>query len=308
MPQVEGVFIQAESEVAAINMLYGAAAAGVRVMTSSSSPGISLKQEGISYMAGSELPCVIVNMVRGGPGLGTIQPAQSDYFQSVKGGGHGDYKLITLAPASIQEMVDMTRLAFDLADKYRNPVVILGDGLLGQMMEPVVIPEQVTDLPVKPWATAGIRGERERNIINSLYLVPAESEDHNNHLQKKFASMNAEVRYELLNPDADVFAVAYGSTSRIVRTAIEQLKAKGISVGLIRPTTLFPFPTAAFEQVVDKAKFFISVELSAGQMVEDVRLAVNGRKPVHFYGRMGGVIPSPEEICDVIEKLVKGGS
>jgi len=306
LAQVGGTFVQAESEVAAINMVYGAACAGVRAMTSSSSPGISLKQEGISYCVGSELPCVIVNMVRGGPGLGSIQPAQSDYFQTVKGGGHGDYKMLILAPASVQEMVDLAKVAFDLADQYRNPVVILGDGMLGQMMEPVVIPEAVTELPAKPWATVG-KGERAPNIINSLFIEADACEAHNHDLQKKFAAMMKEIRYETLYPDAEIFLVAYGTTARIARTAIERMRAKGISVGLIRPISLFPFPDCAFEAVVGQAKFFLAVEMSAGQMIEDVRLAVKDRKPVHFYGRMGGAVPAPQELIDEVEKLLKGG-
>ena len=308
LSQVGGTFVQAESEVAAINMVYGAASAGVRAMTSSSSPGISLKQEGISYCVGSELPCVIVNMVRGGPGLGSIQPAQGDYFQTVKGGGHGDYKMLILAPATVQEMVDLAKVAFDLADKYRNPVVILGDGMLGQMMEPVVIPAAETDLPVKSWATVGSKGQREPNIINSLFIEADACEAHNIELQKKFAAMMTEVRYEILYPEAELFLVAYGTTARIARTAIERMRSGGISAGLIRPISLFPFPDCAFDQMMDQAKFFLAVEMSAGQMVEDVRLAVRDRKPVHFYGRMGGAVPAPQEIIDEVERLLKGGN
>ncbi|MCL2497907.1 MAG: 3-methyl-2-oxobutanoate dehydrogenase subunit VorB, partial [Symbiobacteriaceae bacterium] len=257
LKQVGGVFVQAESEVAAINMVYGAASAGVRVMTSSSSPGISLKQEGISYMVGSELPCVVVNMVRGGPGLGSIQPAQSDYFQAVKGGGHGDYKIITLAPATVQEMVDLTRVAFDLADYYRNPVFILGDGMLGQIMEPVVIPEAVTELPEKPWKTVGTKGQRPPNIVNSLFIEAVTCEIHNIELQKKFTEMQKEVRYETLYPEAEAFFVAYGTTARIVRTAIEQMRGEGHNVGMIRPISLFPFPVVAFNEVMAQAKLFL---------------------------------------------------
>jgi len=307
LAQVGGTFVQAESEVAAINMVYGAASAGVRVMTSSSSPGFSLKQEGISYCVGSELPCVIVNMVRGGPGLGSIQPAQSDYFQTVKGGGHGDYKMLVLAPATVQEMVDLAKVAFDLADKYRNPVIILGDGMLGQMMEPVVIPEPVSNLPVKSWATTGTNGDRKPNVINSLFIEADACEAQNIELQKKFKAMMDEVRFEIIYPDSEVFLVAYGTTARIARTAIERMRPEGVSVGLIRPISLFPFPYQIFESVVDTAKFFLSVEMSAGQMVEDVRLAVKDRKPVHFYGRMGGAVPTPQEIIDEVTRLLKGG-
>lgn len=307
LPQVGGAFVQAESEVSAINMVYGAASAGVRSMTSSSSPGISLKQEGVSYLVGSELPCVIVNMMRGGPGLGSIQPAQSDYFQSVKGGGHGDYRMITLAPATVQEMVDLARDAFDLADQYRNPVLILGDGMLGQMMEPVTIPEAVEDPRGKSWATNGTGGQRKPNITNSLFIEADACEAHNIKLQKKFAEMLKEVRYETLNSDAEIFMVAYGTTARICRTAMDQLRKQGLSVGLIRPISLYPFPVQAFEEVVGNAKAFLTVEMSAGQMVEDVRLAVNGRKPVYFHGRMGGAVPTVQEIVEQVEKLAKGG-
>ena len=306
--QVGGAFVQAESEVAAINMVYGAASAGVRVMTSSSSPGVSLKQEGVSYLVGSELPCVIVNMMRGGPGLGSIQPAQGDYFQSVKGGGHGDYRMITLAPATIQEMVDLTITAFELADQYRNPVLLLGDGMLGQMMEPVVIPEVIGELPAKQWATIGTRGERKPSIINSLFIEADACEEHNIKLQAKFASMVKEVRYAIDFEDAPFFVVAYGTTARIARTAIDQLRQEGIEVGLIRPISLFPFPQEAFDKVMDHAKGFLCVEMSAGQMVEDVRLAVNGKKPVEFFGRMGGAVPTPQQVKEEILKLVKGGN
>ncbi|NLJ33665.1 MAG: 3-methyl-2-oxobutanoate dehydrogenase subunit VorB [Firmicutes bacterium] len=304
MPEEGRVFLQAESEVAAINIVYGAAGAGARVMTSSSSPGISLKQEGISYIAGAELPCVIVNIVRGGPGLGGIQPAQSDYFQATKGGGHGDYRLIVLAPASVQEMVDLTALAFDLADKYRNPVMVLGDGTLGQMMEPVEFGDIKAEIPSKPWATTGRKG-RARNVINSLYLDPNKLEEHNWHLQAKYRRIEgAEVRYDSFNlADAQLVVVAYGISARIARTAIEMARADGIAAGLLRPITLFPFPTGAIAQAAEKAAAFLSLELSAGQMVEDVRLAVNGRRPVHFYGRTGGIIPTPQEVYEEIKKL-----
>ncbi|NLP17588.1 MAG: 3-methyl-2-oxobutanoate dehydrogenase subunit VorB [Firmicutes bacterium] len=304
MPEEGRVFLQAESEVAAINMVYGAAGAGSRVMTSSSSPGISLKQEGISYIAGAELPCVIVNIVRGGPGLGGIQPAQSDYFQATKGGGHGDYRLIVLAPASVQEMVDLTALAFDLADKYRNPVMILGDGVLGQMMEPVEFGDIKPEIPSKPWATTGRKG-RDRNVVNSLYLDPNKLEEHNWHLQAKYRKIEEEeIRFDTFNlDDAQLIIVAYGISARIARTAIEMARADGIAAGLLRPITLFPFPTGAIAQAAEKARAFLSLELSAGQMVEDVRLAVNGKRPVHFYGRTGGIIPTPQEVYGEIKKI-----
>lgn len=303
MPEEGRVFLQAESEVAAINMVYGAAGAGARVMTSSSSPGISLKQEGISYIAGAELPCVIVNIVRGGPGLGGIQPAQSDYFQATKGGGHGDYRLIVLAPASVQEMVDLTALAFDLADKYRNPVMVLGDGVLGQMMEPVEFGDIKPVIPCKPWATTGRKG-RDRNVVNSLYLDPNKLEEHNWHLQAKYRKMEEEIRFDTFNlDDAQLIIVAYGISARIARTAIEMARADGIAAGLLRPITLFPFPTGAIGQAAEKAQAFLSLELSAGQMVEDVRLAVNGKRPVHFYGRTGGIIPTPQEVYEEIKKV-----
>ncbi|MCL5038685.1 MAG: 3-methyl-2-oxobutanoate dehydrogenase subunit VorB [Firmicutes bacterium] len=308
MPEESRVFLQAESEVAAINMVYGAAGAGARAMTSSSSPGISLKQEGISYIAAAELPCVIVNMVRGGPGLGSIQPAQSDYFQATKGGGHGDYRLIVFGPSTIQELVDLTGLAFELADKYRNPVMILGDGALGQMMEPVEFPamDEVT-LPLKPWATTGMKG-RPQNVINSLHLDPEDLDRHNAHLQEKYRAIaRQEVRYELENQDADYFLVAYGTTARVARNAMHKAQGEGHRVGLIRPVTLWPFPDAAFAKVLDRARAFLTVEMSAGQMVEDVRLAVNGRAPVHFYGRTGGVIPSQQEIYEALIKIIQGG-
>ena len=300
LPEVGGAMVQAESEIAAINMVYGAAGAGVRVMTSSSSPGISLKQEGISYIAGAELPCVIVNMVRGGPGLGGIQPAQGDYWQATRGGGHGDYRVLVLAPAGIQEMVDVVQDAFDLADKYRNPVMILGDGMMGQMMEPVMFrDEAVTKLPEKDWATTGTRHHPgRRNVINSLYLQPDRLEEHNDHLQRKYAEIEAnEVRYEEVDVEgAELVVAAYGTTARIVRSAMEAAKQAGLRVGLIRPITLWPFPVEPFERAAEHAKAFLSVEMSAGQMVEDVRLAVNGKKSVHFYGRTGGMVPTPEAV------------
>ncbi len=309
LPEIGGTFVQAESEVAAINMVYGAAGTGSRVMTSSSSPGISLKQEGISYIAGSELPCVIVNIVRGGPGLGGIQPAQSDYFQSTKGGGHGDYKLIVLAPSTVQEMVDLVQEAFDLADKYRNPVMILGDGMLGQMMEPVEFKErEIKKVDHSSWATVGM-GDREKpNIVNSLYLDPQELEDHNHKLQRKYDEITAnEIRYETYNcENAEIILIAYGTTARIVQDVIPMAKEKGIKLGLIKPITLWPFPYDVFNDYVDSTKAFLSVEMSMGQMVEDVKLAVNGKKPVHFYGRSGGMIPTPEGILENVIEVLGG--
>jgi len=305
MYETDGVFIQAESELAAINMVFGAAASGVRAMTSSSSPGMSLKQEGISYIAACELPCVIVNMQRGGPGLGNIAPSQADYFQAVKGGGHGDYKMIVLAPDSVQELLDYTFLAFDLADKYRNPACILGDGLLGQMMEPLHIPANLQPKTVeKPWALTGCRG-RQPNIIRSLLLAEGALEEHNKKLQAKYATIKAaEVRAEVFNAkDSDVMLVAYGSIARMAKAAMDDARAQGLKVGLIRPITLWPFPEQVIADAAGRAGKFLVVEMSAGQMVEDVRLAVNGRAEVHFHGRMGGGIPSEADIVERIEAL-----
>ncbi|MDL2283117.1 3-methyl-2-oxobutanoate dehydrogenase subunit VorB [Odoribacter sp. OttesenSCG-928-G04] len=303
------VVLQAESEVAAINMVYGAAACGKKIMTSSSSPGISLKQEGITYMAGAELPAVIVNVVRGGPGLGTIQPAQSDYFQATKGGGHGDYHLIVLAPASVQEMNDFVDLGFELAFKYRNPAMILSDGVIGQMMEKVQLS------PVKPrltneevekkygeWALTG-RKDRKHNIVTSLELEAPRQEAFNHKLQAKYREIEEkEVRFEKIQcDDAEYIFVAYGSSARICQKSIELARKAGIKVGLLRPITLYPFPTKAIAELATKVKGFLTVEMSAGQMVEDVRLAVNGKVKVEHYGRMGGVIPSPEEIVEALK-------
>ncbi|VBB07642.1 pyruvate flavodoxin/ferredoxin oxidoreductase thiamine dip-bdg [Lucifera butyrica] len=308
MPQVNGVFLQAESEVAAINMVYGAAGAGARVMTSSSSPGISLKQEGISYIAGAELPCVIVNIMRGGPGLGSIQPGQCDYFQATKGGGHGDYHNIVLAPNSVQEMVDMTIRAFDLADKYRNPVMLLGDGAIGQMMEPVELEPSNISPAAKPWAITGMRGRSEPNIVNSLYLQPDALERHNIRLQAKYKMIKEnETLYAATNTeDAELILVAYGITSRIAQTVMARARAEGMKIGLVRPVTLWPFPVEPFARLAHEASGFLVLELSAGQMVEDVRLAVNGVKPVEHYGRLGGMIPSPKEILAVVKKIMEG--
>lgn len=309
MPKTGGVFLQAESEVAAINMVYGAAGAGARVMTSSSSPGISLKQEGISYIAGSDLPCVIVNIVRGGPGLGGIQPAQSDYFQAVKGGGHGDYKLVVLAPDSIQELVNLTKEAFDIADIYRMPVMIIGDGMLGQMMEPVEFTDyQKRDIPEKTWAASGTEGKRGHNVINSLYIEAEELEDlvAKRYEKYKVIEKNETRAEEYMTEDAEIVIAAYGTIARVAKSAIESLRKDGVRAGLIRPITLWPFPSAVFSARAETAKGFLSVEMSMGQMVEDVRLAVNGKKPVEFFGRTGGVIPTPDEIYQAVMKM-KGG-
>lgn len=306
MNETGGAFVQAESELAAINMVFGASAAGERAMTSSSSPGISLKQEGISYISACELPCVIVNMQRGGPGLGNIAPSQADYFQSVKGGGHGDYRMIVLAPMSVQELLDLTFLAFDLADKYRNPALILGDGLLGQMMEPLTIPSDMQPKHYdKPWALTGCK-DRAPRIIRSLLLGDGALEEHNKRMQEKFKTIkDTETRSQHFNTrDADIILVAYGSVARTAKAAMEAARAKGLKVGLIRPITLWPFPDKIIEASCAVAKKFLVVEMSAGQMVEDVRLAVNGKAQVDFYGRMGGGIPCEEEILARIEALL----
>lgn len=301
MEKVGGVFLQAESEIAAINMVYGAAGAGVRAMTSSSSPGISLKQEGISYIVGSELPCVIVNVMRVGPGLGGIQPSQSDYFQAVKGGGHGDYHMIVLTPDGVQEMFDFTILAFDLADEYRNPVMLLADGILGQMMESVVMYMPEKKHFDKSWATTGTEKKRKHNIINSLYIVPEESEVLNRRLQNKYQVIrDKEQRVEIINPDADIMVVAFGIVARVAKQAIAELEDEGISVGLIRPRTVWPFPSKAFEKT---AKAYLVTELNSGQMVEDVRLEVNGRAPVHFLGKMGGTVLTAQEMKEKVREI-----
>ncbi|HBN10227.1 MAG TPA: 3-methyl-2-oxobutanoate dehydrogenase subunit beta [Cyanobacteria bacterium UBA8530] len=306
MPEVDGVFMQAESEVAAINMVYGAAAAGARAMTSSSSPGVSLKMEGISYLAGAELPSVIVNVQRGGPGLGSIQPSQADYFQATKGGGHGDYHCIVLAPGSAQEMADQAILAFELADKYRTPVMILSDGVLGQMMEPVVLPEAIDPktIPAKPWALTGGKRGKARQVANSLFIDSSDLEAHNHRLQKKYAEIREkEVRFEGYNLEgAETLVVAYGIAARVARSAIENL-GKDSRVGMLRPITLYPFPTEEIALLAQKVKNILVVELSAGQMIEDVRLAVEGKVPVSFYGRMGGIVPTPNEVTDALKKL-----
>jgi 2-oxoglutarate ferredoxin oxidoreductase subunit alpha len=298
------VVMQVESELAAINMVYGAAGAGVRAMTTSSSPGISLMQEGLSYIASAELPCLVANVNRGGPGLGTIQPAQGDYFQSTKGGGHGDYHLIVLAPSSVQEMADFVYDGFDLADKYRNPVLILTDGALGQMMEKVVFRKYNPSehIPEKPWATVGKPPTRERNIITSLHIQSEKMEGINKHLQAKYQFIREnEVRYEKYEADdAEILLVAYGLSSRICKKVVDLSRTKGLNVGLLRPITLFPYPTEILQELSEQVRGMLVVEMNAGQMVEDVRLAVNGKIPVEFYGRMGGIIPTAEEILDKV--------
>ena len=297
IPQVGGTFLQAESEVAAINMVYGAAASGARVMTASSGPGLSLMQEGMSYIAGAELPCVIVDVVRGGPGLGNIAPEQSDYFAMVKGGGHGNYHNLVLAPASVQEMADLTVLAFELADKYRNPAVILADGFIGQMMEPLELEYRQINPPAKAWAVKGTT-ETRKNLVSSIFLEPDDLEEHQRHLEAKYRKAEQEEpRWELYDTDdTDILMVGYGITSRILRSAVEAARSEGHRVGLFRPITLWPFPSAALIKAAAGVHQVLVVELSNGQMVEDVRLALNGRVPVDFYGRTGGNVPSVEEI------------
>lgn len=308
------VVLQAESEIAAINMVYGGASCGKKVMTSSSSPGISLKQEGITYIAGAELPCLIVNVMRGGPGLGTIQPSQSDYFQAVKGGGHGDYHLIVLAPASVQDMHDFVFLSFELAFKYRTPVMMLCDGVIGQMMEKVKLADyqpRLTNEEIAAkygdWATTGKPKTRGRNVVTSLELDPGRQEKFNQKLQAKYRTIEEnEVRYEeFQTDDADYILVAYGSSSRICQKTVDLARGAGLKIGLIRPITLFPFPTKVIQKHLSHAKGFMSVEMSAGQMVEDVKLAVNGKVPVVHFGRMGGMIPSPNEVLDAMKNFMK---
>jgi len=303
LPEEGKVFLQAESELAAINMVFGAATTGARAMTSSSSPGISLKQEGISYMVGCELPGVIVNISRGGPGLGNIAPAQSDYFQATKGGGHGDYHLLVLAPASIQEAVDLTQRAFNLADIYRNPVMILADGLLGQMIEPVELkPIKKVKLPPKTWALTGAK-ERKPNVIKSLYIEPPKLEAHNWKLYEKYQQMQKEIDYETWQiEDAQIIIVSFGPLARICKEAIKRVRKEGIKAGMIRPITLFPFPKQIIKE--SKARSFLVVEMNLGQMIEDVRLAVEGKAPVHFYGKPGGVFITPHEVYLQIKKIM----
>jgi len=310
LPEIGGCFLQAESEIAAINMVYGASGCGVRVMTSSSSPGISLKQEGITYLCGAELPCVIVNMMRGGPGLGTIQPAQGDYFQATRGGGNGDYRHPVFAPASIQEAADYVQIAFDVADMYRNPVMILADGMIGQMMEAIEwrTPEK-RDLPAKDWATTGTKGERKPNIINSLYIDPNLCSDHNERLAKKYQLIaENETRWEEINvEDCEVLFVAYGTPSRICKAAIKLLEDEGIKAGLLRPITLWPYPEAALKKVAAQksVKAVVVVELSMGQMIDDVKIALEGIKLISFLGKSGGVVPTPYEVVDTAKEALK---
>jgi 2-oxoglutarate ferredoxin oxidoreductase subunit alpha len=304
------VVLQAESEVAAINMVYGGAGCGKKVMTTSSSPGISLKQEGITYIAGSELPCLIVNVVRGGPGLGTIQPAQSDYFQAVKGGGHGDYHLIVLAPASVQEMADFVDLGFELAFRYRNPVMMLTDGAIGQMMEKVWLsPQKERSKTVPEWATTGKPPTRQRNIITSLELNSENQEKFNQKLVEKYNRIKEnEVRFEEFQcSDADYLLVAYGTSARICQKSVQIARGEGLKVGLLRPITLFPFPSKRIAEIADRVRLMISVEMSAGQMVEDVLLSVNGKVPVYHYGRMGGIVPTPDEVVTFLKSKIIGG-
>ena len=304
------VVLQAESEVAAINMVYGGAGCGKKVMTSSSSPGISLKQEGISYIAGAELPCLIVNVVRGGPGLGTIQPAQSDYFQATKGGGHGDYHLIVLAPASVQEMADFVDLSFELAFKYRNPVMMLSDGAIGQMMEKVYLsPHKERSKTVPAWATTGKPSTRQRNIITSLDLDPNRQESFNNKLLAKYDEIREkEVRFEEFQcEDAEYLLVAYGTSARVCQKSVQIAREQGIKAGLLRPITLFPFPTKRINDLSGRVKGILSVEMSSGQMVEDVLLAANGKVPVYHFGRMGGIVTTPEEVVESLKSKFIGG-
>jgi 2-oxoglutarate ferredoxin oxidoreductase subunit alpha len=303
LPGLGGEFVQAESELAAINMVMGASALGVRSMTSSSSPGISLMQECLSYMAGQELPAVIVNIVRCGPGLGGINAAQGDYFQAVKGGGHGDYKLIVLAPASVQEMYDHTMIAFHLADRYRNPVMVLADGVLGQMQEPIVETDDVPPEPRKPWALTGAKN-RPMRYLKSLYLKDGELESHNRMLQEKYREIEKhEVLYdEMLTDDAELVVAAFGTAARIARTAVSMAREKGLKVGLFRPVTVYPFPKKELKSLSGKVKKFLVVEMNTGQMVEDIRLNVTGDVDVSFYGRSGGGIPTPKEILGQIEE------
>jgi 2-oxoglutarate ferredoxin oxidoreductase subunit alpha len=314
LPQVGGTFVQAESEVAASNMLYGAAGSGERVMTSSSSPGISLMAEAISYLAGAELPVVIVNIMRGGPGLGGILPSQSDYFQATKGTAHGDFRLLVLAPWSVQEAADLVQDAFDLADFYRNPVLILGDGLIGQMMEPVEFAdgrEPIKKLPPKDWAATGHNGSKPRSVINSLFLDPAELEQHNFHLKEKYDLMERDEVRSLsygLDTDYDVLIVAYGTVARVCLTAIEELADEGLNVAMVRPVSLFPYPSAAVREAAARANAVLVVELSMGQMIEDVRLAVGRSKPIHFLNRVGGMLISPDAVVDKIRAIKDGSS
>ena len=311
MPEHGGVFLQAESEVAAINMTYGAAGCGARVMTSSSSPGISLKQEGISYLAGAELPVVIVNMMRGGPGLGSIAPAQSDYFQATRGGGNGDYRTVVLAPATVQEMTDLAQEAFDIADQYRIPVLILADGMIGQMMEAVEWKKpKARKLPKKSWATDGTKGEREHNIINSLFIDPKDCSEHNIRLQQKYDAISKnEVRNEeLYTDDAEVLFVAYGTTARICHAAALKLRESGVKAGVFRPISLWPFPERELNACANRngVKAVVCAEMSMGQMIDDVKIALNGTKPIRFFGTGGGTFPTPAELVQTALRALEG--
>lgn len=309
LPEIDGTFLQAESEVAAVNMIYGAACTGKRVMTSTSSPGFSLMQEGMSYIAGAELPSVFVNVVRGGPGLGDIQPAQCDYFQATKGGGHGDYKLVVYGPESLQEAVELTVKSFDVADKYRTPVLILADGMLGQMMEPVSFPEFIDEKTLpdhSDWAMTGTNMERDANRVTSFNIDPYGLEEMNHRYQARYKEIikNEKMYEEYMLEDADVVIVAYGTIGRIAKSVAKMAREKGVKAGVFRPITLWPFPYEELAKYNDQAKMFFTVEMSAGQMIEDVRLSVNGKKPVEFYGRMGGVVPTPGEIFAKLMELV----
>jgi 2-oxoglutarate ferredoxin oxidoreductase subunit alpha len=309
MPKVNGVYLQAESEVASINMVLGAAAAGVRVMTSTSSPGVSLMAEGISYIAGSDVPALIINVQRGGPGLGGIQPSQADYYQATKSTAHGDFHMIVFAPSTVQETVDLVAKAFDLGDKYRMPVMILSDGMLGQMMEPVELPEpREVDNDSKEWAACGHKNQRKHNVVNSLYIDPATLEDLVKKRFERYAQVQADEQMveEYLVDDADIVLVAYGASARVSRSAVDMARKNGIKAGLIRPITLWPFPKKAILKHAEHAKVMLSVEMSMGQMVDDIRLTVNGKVPVEFYGRTGGVIPTPNEVLEQIVKLNGG--
>lgn len=309
MPKINGTFLQAESEIAAINMVYGVSSTGKRVMTSSSSPGISLKGEGLSYLAGADLPALVVNVQRGGPGLGGIQPSQSDYFQATKGGAHGDFKMIVLAPSSVQEMADLTVKGFELADKYRMTSMILADGTMGQMMEPVSLDYDIKPMPEKPWATTGTKMTREHNIVNSLFLAPEILEKTNFERFERYKAIEEnEIMYEeYMMDDADICVTAFGIAARVSKNAINEARKMGIKVGLIRPITLWPFPVAPFKKAAEKVNNIISVELSMGQMIEDVKLAVDCKVPVALCNRTGGMIPSPDQVLETIINTAKNG-
>ena len=312
MPKIGGIYLQAESEIAAINMVYGASAAGVRVMTSSSSPGVSLKSEGISYMIGADLPALIINVQRGGPGLGGIQPSQADYWMATRATGHGDGHVIVFAPSTVQEMADLVALAFDLGDKYRTPVMVLADGLLGQMMEPVVLPEPITaeQLPAKPWAIDGHKHQRENNSVNSLFLVAQQLEDSITGRWQRYGQIKAEEQRAeaYLTEDAEFVIVAYGAAARIARSAVNKARQQGIKVGLLRPITLWPFPADAIEATIEHASAYLVTEFSMGQMVEDVRLVVNGRRPVNFFAHTGGIVQTPDEVLEALRRVAAGQS